>query len=352
MTPRERWTKVIKREKPDRIPMFYQATQEATDKLLKYLDLVNEDEMLERLHIDKVVHVRPEYVGHPLPKRTTVFCSRYEDFQYNGTVYTGVDGKMVYFPLAGYKSVEEIEKHYQWPDPDWWDYSVLSKQIEGLEDCIIYGGGSEPFLDYREHLRGREQAYIDLIENPEIVHYCMNKLFDFYYENTKRIFEAIPGKVFYCWIAEDLGTQESLLFSPGQIREFFIPGMKRMVSLVHEGGAYAFHHSDGAIRAIIPDIIEAEFDVLNPIQWRCRGMERKALKQDFGDKIIFHGGIDNQYTLAFGTVEEVRREVRDNIRILGNNGGYILGPCHNIQAVSPPGNIVAMYEAGYEYGKF
>ena len=79
-------------------------------------------------------------------------------------------------------------------------------------------------------------------------------------------------------------------------------------------------------------------------------MEREGLKYDFGDKLIFHGGVDNQYTLAFGSVEEVRQEVIDNLRILGKDGGYILAPCHNIQPVSPEENIVAMYETGYEDG--
>ena len=79
-------------------------------------------------------------------------------------------------------------------------------------------------------------------------------------------------------------------------------------------------------------------------------MEREGLKRDFGDKLIFHGGMDNQYTLPFGSQEEVKQEVIDNIRILGNGGGYILAPCHNIQAVSPAENIVAMYETGYKYG--
>ena len=79
-------------------------------------------------------------------------------------------------------------------------------------------------------------------------------------------------------------------------------------------------------------------------------MAREALKRDFGKDLVFHGGVDNQYTLAFGSVEEVRAEVRDNLRILGEGGGYILAPCHNIQAVSPPENIVAMYETGYTEG--
>jgi uroporphyrinogen decarboxylase len=97
-------------------------------------------------------------------------------------------------------------------------------------------------------------------------------------------------------------------------------------------------------------MISAGIDLLNPIQWRCGGMDREGLKRDFGARVIFHGGMDNQQTLPFGTVDEVRREVLDNLGILGRDGGYILAPCHNIQALTPPENIVAMYETGYEHG--
>jgi uroporphyrinogen decarboxylase len=191
---------------------------------------------------------------------------------------------------------------------------------------------------------------MDLVLDPEIVHYCLDRLFDLAYQNTLRIYEAIPGKVMITYVAEDMGAQEGLLFAPTQIHEFLIPRMKRIMDLAHQAGAYVFHHSDGAIRRIIPDMIAAGIDVLNPIQWRCKGMEREALKRDFGDHLVFHGATDNQYTLPFGTVDEVRREVEDNLRILGAGGGYILAPCHNIQAVSPPENVVAMYETGYERG--
>jgi uroporphyrinogen decarboxylase len=140
------------------------------------------------------------------------------------------------------------------------------------------------------------------------------------------------------------------MYSPAQIREFLHPGMKRMMDLTHQHGSFVFHHTDGAVRDILADLIALGIDVLNPVQWRCAGMEREGLKRDFGAQIVFHGGVDNQYTLPFGTVEEVRSEVRDNYRILGEGGGYILAPCHNIQAVGPAENVVAMYEAGYEYG--
>ena len=101
----------------------------------------------------------------------------------------------------------------------------------------------------------------------------------------------------FTYVAEDMGRRRACSSRP-DIREFLIPRMKRMIDLAHEAGAYVFYHSDGAIRPIIPDMIEAGIDVLNPIQWRCKGMEREGLKEDFGDQVIFHGGVDNQYTLA------------------------------------------------------
>ena len=123
-----------------------------------------------------------------------------------------------------------------------------------------------------------------------------------------------------------------------------------MIDLVHGAGGKVDRHSDGSIIEILPDLIEMGVDFINPIQWRCKGMGRERLKREFGDELIFDGGVDNQYTLPFGSVEEVREEVRENIRILGDGGGYIITPCHNIQVVGPAENVVAMYEEGYEAG--
>ena len=147
-----------------------------------------------------------------------------------------------------------------------------------------------------------------------------------------------------------MGSEQDLMFSPEQVRRFLLPRMKRMADLAHQAGAFVFHHNDGAIRKILPDMIDLGIDILNPIQWRCKDMDRARLKQDFGRQVVFHGAMDNQYTLPFGSVEEVRQEVADNIRLLGAGGGYILAPCHNIQPVSPPENIVAMYETALVLG--
>lgn len=345
LTPRERWLAVLRREQPERIPMDYWATAEATAKLKKYLGCETDETLFERLHIDRVISVGPKYKGPPLSKDTDMFGCQYKEVDYG----TGRYSECISHPLAQYKNVEEIKRHYKWPAEDRWDYASIKEEIKGFEVYPIQGGGSEPFLTYK-NLRGQEHGLMDLILYPEIVHYCLDKLFSLAYTNTLRIYESIPGQVMISYVAEDMGGQEDLMFSPQQIREFLLPWMKRMIDLAHQAGVYVFHHSDGAIRSIIPDMIGMGIDVLNPIQWRCKGMEREGLKRDFGDKLIFHGGVDNQYTLPFGSVDEVKQEVLDNLKILGKGGGYILAPCHNIQAISPPENIVAMYETGYRYG--
>ncbi len=344
MTSRERWLAVLAGQTPDRVPVDYWGTDEATSKLVHHLGLRNRWQAFEELHIDRVVGVLPEYVGPPLPRLIDMYGCRYHYCEYG----TGRYRECVSGPLEQYQSIEEIESSYVWPTVDWFDYSVLPNQIRGRKQQYpVQGGGSEPFLVYA-NLRGREQAYIDLVINPEMVHYCLDKLFDFCYENTVRIYETLPGRIDLSYVAEDFGGQENLLYSRKVIREFFLPRMKRMIDLAHESGVYAFFHSDGAIRTIIPDMLDIGIDVLNPLQWRSTGMEREGIKRDFGDKVVLHGGVDNQHTLAFGTVEDVQNEVLENLEILGKGGGYILAPCHNVQAVSPPENIVAMYETAYE----
>jgi uroporphyrinogen decarboxylase len=345
MTPKERWLAVLERRTPDRVPMDYWGTAETTQILMAHLGVDTPFEMYQKLRIDWLVTVGPSYAGPPLDPHRDMYGCRHRDVDYG----TGIYSECVEHPLAQYETVEEIEAHYTWPTADWFDYSVIPSQVEGKDAYPVRGGGSEPFLTYC-HLRGLEQAFMDLALNPDIVHYCLDRLFDFCYENTTRIYAAIPGQVNISYVAEDMGSQESLLFSPRQINTFLIPRMKRMIDLAHSAGVYVFFHSDGAVRRIIPDMIAAGIDVLNPIQWRCPGMEREGLKRDFGDKLIFHGGVDNQQTLPFGTVEDVRAEVRENIEVLGAGGGYIIAPCHNVQALTPPENVVAMYEAGLEYG--
>ena len=358
MTPKERWLAVLKRQKPDRVPMDYWGTGEATERLMKHLDCADDEALMKKLHIDRPFAARPEYVG-PEELNSSAYLPPYikNVFGIKGiqTVYgegaaSGIYNRTTYYPLAEFNTVEEIEKNYRWPDPDWWDYSVIPGSLRGKEEYPIMGGISEPLLTYKQ-LRGDVQAYIDFLENPELAKYCIDKLFELTYLDILRTYEAAKGKIDITWVNEDFGSQEDLLVSPKIIKDFFLPGMKKLIDLVHAGGGYVFHHSDGAVRKNIPVMIEAGIDILNPVQWRCAGMDREELKKSFGDKIIFHGAVDNQQTLPFETVKEVREEVLYNLRVLGKGGGYILAPCHNIQVNTPPENVVELYETGYHYGK-
>jgi uroporphyrinogen decarboxylase len=344
MNGRERWEAVLTGEEPDRIPMDLWITEEAETQLLRHLGC-DHAAMLEQLHIDKPLCVGPRLAGSQPEAGADIWGIRYRPVDYG----TGVYNEVVFSPLAAYGEVNEIEVNYDWPSVDDFDFSDLPDQIKGHEHRPIQGGGSEPFLLYKS-LRGEQQAFMDLLVHPEIVHYCLGKLFDFCYETTRRIFESIPGRVQVSYVAEDLGAQDALMFSPEQIHAFFLPGMKRMNDLVREHGSHTFFHSDGAIRDILPDIIAMGSEVLNPIQWPCSGMDREGLKRDFGAQLKFHGAVDNQRILPFGSKDDVREEVLTNIEILGRDGGYILAPCHNIQVVSPPENIVALYETGYDCG--
>jgi uroporphyrinogen decarboxylase len=345
MTPKERWQAVLRGEKPDRIPMDYWATPETTVLLMKHLSCSTEDEMYRKLHIDRVVKIKPEYVGPPVPFRQDVFGCVFKKVNYG----TGTYDECTYHPLAGFHSVEEVKSLYRWPDREWWDYSSISAQINGKEDFPLLGGYHEPFLTYRD-LRGPEKAFMDLIENPELVHYCLEKISALSLTEMQRIYEQIPGKVMLTYVAEDMGGQEDLLISRSHIRRFLLPSIKRAIDFVHGQQAFVFHHNDGSIRRIIPDMIDSGIDILNPIQWRCQNMDRAKLKKDFGQKVVFHGAMDNQYTLPFGSEREVKEEVLDNLRILGSDGRYILAPCHNIQPLTPMKNIITMYQTGYEFG--
>lgn len=347
MTPKERWQAVLNRETPDRIPMDYWATPEVTKSLMSALNIETEFQLFKKLHIDRPFSPTPIYIGPGLQSNINEFGLIFKDVDYG----TGVYQESVNAPLSEYTSVEEIEMNYQWPKPDWWNFSTISEQIKGFEAYPLRAGGSEPFLTYKQ-LRGEEQAMIDLALYPEIVHYCLDKLFDLAYHTTLRIYENLPPWITptFTYVAEDLGGQKNLLYSPRHIKKFLFPGMKIMIELAHSASAKAFHHDDGNITKILPDLVALGIDILNPIQWRAEGMDRESLKDLYGNSLIFHGGVDNQYTLPFGTPDEVRNEVLENLEILGNDGGYIIAPCHNIQPNTPIENILALYETGYLNG--
>jgi uroporphyrinogen decarboxylase len=346
MTPRERWRAVLEGRPPDRVPCDYWGTAEVTARLLCELGCASERELWRRLHIDKCIYLA---APHPRAAEDTWHTpSLFSIWQIRTRLVPYADGlgtyeEVVWSPLADAECVADIER-FEWPDPDEWDTDAVRRMCAEWSDYPILGGSFEPFYLYCR-LRGMEQALEDLVASPALVDSALARIFDIHAEVIRRVLESAAPAIDFIYVAEDLGTQESLLMSPRLFRRFLKPWLKKMIDLAHSYGVRAFHHDDGAIRPVIPDLIEIGIDVLNPVQWRCRGMDRESLVRDFGRELIFHGGVDNQHTLPFGTPDDVRREVADNIRIFSGSKGYIVAPCHNIQANTPTPNIVALYEA-------
>ncbi|MFW6155420.1 MAG: uroporphyrinogen decarboxylase family protein [Planctomycetota bacterium] len=348
MTSRERWLAVLDGRTPDRVPMDYWATPEVTRRLLGDLRCDDMDALFARLHIDapEAIGAPRTVQGHPNDPRANLWGVPMREVRYEGGSYQEVAAH----PLAGATTVEQIHA-YPWPSADDHDYEAFDAQVQRLSGRRpVRCGGYEPFLVYC-HLRGMEQAMMDLILEPSIAEAILGHLFEYHYALNGRMWEIADGTVDLMYLAEDLGSQTGLLMGLEQIRRFILPNQKRMADLARSHGIRIFYHTDGAARDVIPDLIDVSgIEILNPIQWRCPGMEREGLVRDFADRVAFHGAMDNQYTLAFGTVDEVRAEVLDNLRIFPAHR-YVLAPCHNIQPASPTENIVAMYETGWENGR-
>lgn len=347
MTPKERWQATMRRQLVDRVPTDYWGTGEMTAKLREALHCTGDRELWERLGIDKSIHVGP-FVRDPYAAErqgADIWGVKHRTVVYAGGA--GAYAEVAYSPLQKMETVREIEE-YPWPEPDWWDHSTLLEQCQRWQDYPLIGGSYEPFLLYI-NMRGREQALEDLILHPEIVEAALERIFYIHYEVIKKTLEIASPYIDFIYVAEDLGTQNSLLMRPEHFRRFLKPRMAKMIELAHSYGVWAFHHNDGACWPLLPDLVEIGIDLLNPIQWRCGNLDRQWLKREYGKHLVFHGAMDNQYTLPFGTVEEVRQEVRENLRILGEGGGYILAPCHNIQPITPVENVIAMYEEAHSW---
>jgi uroporphyrinogen-III decarboxylase len=155
--------------------------------------------------------------------------------------------------------------------------------------------------------------------------------------------------VFLC--GTDFGTQTSSFCSAKTFRELYFPYYKRLIDWIHGNTTWkTFKHSCGSVDRFIPSLIEAGFDILNPVQCSAVGMGAEHLKQAYGDKLTFWGGgVDTQKTLPFGTPEQVRKEVLERCRVFSKGGGFVFTTIHNVQACTPVENLVAMFGAVAEF---
>lgn len=339
MNSRERVLAALRHEQPDRTPRDFWAEPPTWKRLFAHVGYSDKDRLLDALGVD-VRHLEA-----PAPPEREVSEGLFQNFWgerfiYNQTSWGPMreDAKGA---LTGANRLSELET-FDWPTPDCLDRSQLKDQCARHEQhALLYG-----FADVWQRpalVRGWEDMFIDMAERPEWVHFLCRKFTDFYLEDYTRAAEMTGGRIDLYLLISDLGTQRGPLISAGMFREFVAPYLQEMIDRIHSLGGLALFHSCGTVRAFIPDLITLGVDVLDPIQPTGPQMAPEGLKHDFGDRLSFHGGIDMQNLLPKATPAEVAEEARRYCEVLGQGGGYILGPAHLFQPDVPPENILAVY---------
>jgi len=202
-------------------------------------------------------------------------------------------------------------------------------------------------------IRSAEEWYISLGARRDYVYKIFERQTAINLANLERIHQAVGERPAVAYVTgTDFGTQNGPLVSPKVYRELFFPFHKQMNDWIHQHTTWKiFLHSCGSIFDLIEDIIAAGFEILNPVQTSAARMEPAELKKKFGDRVTFWGGgVDTQSTLPFGSAEDVRREVRERLRLFGRGGGFVFNAIHNIQAQVPVENVLAMYETALREG--
>jgi uroporphyrinogen decarboxylase len=228
---------------------------------------------------------------------------------------------------------------------------IASKAREETEyaSMIAFGGS---FFEMGQFLYRTDEFLIQLMIAPAEMELLLDQLLELHLAKLEVLLKQIDGKVDVIQFGDDYGTQSSLMISQDTYRKFFYPRQKRLYQYVHDhSDLKVFLHSCGSVESIIPDLIDAGVDILNPVQIGAHGMDPAFLKKEYGKDLVFWGGgIDTQHTLANASPQEVSDEVKRNCEILMKDGGFVFNQVHNIIEGVPPENIVAMYDAAISMG--
>jgi uroporphyrinogen decarboxylase len=347
LSHRDRILGAIRHQPVDRLPTDIWATPEVMQRLYTHFKVDNNTDLFDCLGIDGIFGIAPPYIGPEHPAEEGYRVDEW-GMGYRMQVYpTGAYEEQVTFPLAQAATIDDL-KRFAWPSPDWYDYSALPAMAERYPDRAISCGYTAIFY-WHNRLRGLEQSLIDPLAEPEITHYIIDRVTEFFLEYHRRCYEAARGKIDITQVTDDFGSQNGLLISPRVFDACYRPGMQQAIDLAKSFDILVFHHDDGDNRRLLPRLVQMGIDVLNPIQWRCGNWDLDALKTEFGGQICFHGGVDNQETLPFKSPDDVCAEVRRLKQTLGRDGtGYIIAPCHNIQPNTSIENIIALYQTAAE----
>ena len=220
---------------------------------------------------------------------------------------------------------------------------LMKPVLAACEDTFIGCDVSPCAFEMYWRLRGMENTLVDMASEPEFAYTMLGRCVDFSIELSERACARFP--LDWLWTGDDVAWQNSMIMSPESWRSLIKPHMARVFEVGKKYNLWVAYHCCGALRPIIPDLIEIGLDVLNPVQGNCPGMDPLELKAEFGEQLTFMGGLDTQYLLPNGSVSEVRRETdRLLAGMTAGGGGYILAASHTIPPETPDDNIFAMYE--------
>jgi len=360
MMSKERFRTAIAFREPDRVPVDFWAMSEVIAALVAHLGLSSKEELLTHFDVDFRVIRGPRYVGPPLetdnegvekdiwgvPRKSQTIDTRYGKASYK---------EVVSYPMAHVKTVEELDA-YPWPQVEWFDFAEVAEQCRRCGDKVAVARGGRlnrtAQLKPAMYLRGVEQILVDIALEPALARALFDRIAQFYLDFDRALFEAAEGGIDLFMMGDDFGMQNGTLVSPQMWREMLKPNFKRFIDLAHGFDIPVMHHTCGSVRALMDEFIECGLDVLQSLQPEAAKMDFAEIKREFGSQLAFQGAISIQKTLPYGSPEEVRAEVRQRTRTLGPGGGYILCTAHNIQPDTPLENVLALFEAYREFGRY
>lgn len=351
MTSRERVLKAMTHLEPDCVPMWCGMSPEFLEKAKKHMNTSSEEAVLVRFHDDfRRVHARyqgPDHLNPALLEKQGLNRSVF-NVDRRGYGY----GQPMSHPLKD-AGMAEIDA-YPWPSPDWVDVShVKSDALQWKGEYAILGGEWCPVFHDVIDLMGMENMMILMYEEPEKVHAVIGHIADYYYEASKRQFDAASDAIDIFFIGNDIGSQTGPLLGENLFLEFFAPVFRRFAELGHAYNLKVMMHICGAYAQLIPALIACGIDGVQALQPITQEMQPARLKENFGSKLFFNGCIDSVKVLINGDPEMVKDVTRKTLDVMMPGGGYILSPSHDyLLEETPIENVLTMYDTCLEYGVY
>ncbi len=347
MTGKERVRAALEHRPGDRTAITFDAEKEVYAALKQRFGVETKEALFDRLHVDTWLvgpgpGTKPE---RPRAEGESMWGFRTRTVEYVGGSY----GELCYSPLAGKDELSDIRQH-AWPGPEELSFAGMPAEIAAHQERAIIGHFTWGAYFLATYIRGMENLLLDLALRKDYAACLFETIADCSQAYLEKMLKEGGAGLDIVYMADDYCSQLGPMFSPECFKEFVAPYLRRMVETAHRHDKKFLLHCCGAVRPLLPQIIAAGVDMLEPIQVRAAGMEPEGLKRDFGRDLCFYGGVDLQEILRSSEPERVADEVRRLIDILGRDGGYVLGPGHTyIQVDAPVENIVTMYETADQY---